>query len=109
LKEEFQQRALEQLCVLHPQIRACVDWAEVSTPLSTAHFAGYPSGEIYGLEHTPARFAQKWLRPRTFVDGLYLTGQDIVSCGVSGAVVSGIVTASAILNKNLMGEILRKR
>lgn len=108
LKEAFQQRALETLHELHPQVRPCIEWAEVSTPLSTAHFAGYPNGEIYGLDHTPERFAQKWLRPRTFLDGLYLTGQDIVTCGVSGAVISGIVTASAILNKNLMGDMLRK-
>ncbi len=107
LKQDFQQRALKALHELHPEIRDCIEWAEVSTPLSTAHFAGYPSGEIYGLEHTPARFAQKWLRPRTFLDGLYLTGQDIVTCGVSGAVISGVLTASAILNKNLMGKMLR--
>lgn len=108
LKNAFQQRALDALDALHPEVRPCIAWAEVSTPLSTAHFAGYPSGEIYGLDHTPERFAQKWLRPRTFLDGLYLTGQDIVTCGVAGAVISGIVTASAILNKNLMGEMLRK-
>jgi len=107
-KADFQKRALDTLHELHPQIRPCIEWAEVSTPLSTAHFAGYPSGEIYGLDHTPERFAQKWLRPRTFLDGLYLTGQDIVTCGVAGAIISGIVTASAILNKNLMGEILKK-
>lgn len=108
LKQDFQNRALDALHSLHPQIRACIEWAEVSTPLSTAHFSGYPSGEIYGLEHTPERFAQKWLRPRTFLNGLYLTGQDIITCGVAGALISGVVTASAILNRNLMGEMLKK-
>ncbi len=108
MKAEFQARALETLDKLHPEIRPYIEWAEVSSPLSTAHFAGYPSGEIYGLEHTPARFAQKWLRPQTFVDGLYLTGQDIVTCGVAGAVISGVLTASAILKRNVMGELMRK-
>jgi all-trans-retinol 13,14-reductase len=108
MKDAFQEQALDTLHSLHPQIRPNIEWAEVSTPLSTAHFAGYPSGEIYGLEHTPSRFAQKWLRPQTFLDGLFLTGQDIVTCGVSGAVMSGVLTASAILKKNLMGEIMRK-
>ena len=33
-----------------------IEVAELSTPLSTRHFAGHPSGEIYGLEATPRRF-----------------------------------------------------
>ena len=92
---------------LHPNVREHIEWAEVSTPLSTAHFAGYPRGEIYGLEHTPARFALNWLKPRTFLPGLWLTGQDVVTAGVGGALMSGVVTASALLGKNMITEIMR--
>ncbi len=106
-KDVFQNQMLGILSGLHPNVRQHVAWAEVSTPLSTAHFAGYPRGEIYGLEHTPARFALNWLRPRTFLPGLWLTGQDIVTCGVGGALMSGVVTASAILGKNMVTEIMR--
>jgi len=50
-----------------------VDHVELSTPLTTRHFAGHPHGEIYGLAHTPARFAARQLRPHTPIAGLYLT------------------------------------
>jgi len=106
-KDKFKETMLEKLFALHPETRDCVDWAEASTPLSTAHFSNYPHGEIYGLEHTPKRFRAKWLRPRTPVKNLYLTGQDIVTCGVGGALYSGVLTASAVLNKNLMSAIVR--
>ncbi|MEJ2577421.1 MAG: FAD-dependent oxidoreductase, partial [Gammaproteobacteria bacterium] len=39
------------------------------------------------------RFAQDWLRPKTEIPGLYLAGQDVVSCGVVGAMVGGLLAA----------------
>ena len=45
---------------------------------------------------TPARFAQEWLTPQTPLPNLYLTGQDIATDGVTGAVLSGLLTAGAI-------------
>jgi len=56
-----------------PQVRGKVDVAEVSTPLSTQHFTNYGHGEIYGLAHDPARFAERALKPKTPVPGLWLT------------------------------------
>ena len=75
---------------------------EVSTPLSTRHFANYERGEIYGLAHSPERFAARWLRPRTPIRGLWLTGQDVATCGVAGAMAAGYLTASAMLRRNLL-------
>ena len=54
---------------------------------------GRAHGESYGLAHTPARFAQSWLRPGTPLSGLYLTGQDTLSAGAVGA--SSTLTLSA--------------
>jgi all-trans-retinol 13,14-reductase len=50
---------------------------------------------------------QKWLRACTDIKNLYLTGQDILTVGVTSALFSGLLTASAILNKNLLREILK--
>jgi len=78
-----------------------VEVAEVSTPLSTRHFTNYARGEIYGLAHDPARFEARALRPRTPVPGLWLTGQDVCTCGIGGAMAGGYLTASAIAGKPL--------
>ncbi len=104
-KEKLSQRLLEALYQREPQLRGKVDYYELSTPLSTQHFANYQFGELYGIDHTTKRFEQRFLRPQTPVKNLYLTGQDILSCGIGGALSSGLLTASAILKKNLMKEI----
>jgi phytoene dehydrogenase-like protein len=105
MKDRLAARLLDVLYTHVPQVRGRVDTFELSTPLTTRHFCNYASGEIYGLDHTPQRFEQRWLRPRTPVRGLYLTGQDVASCGVAGALIGGVLSASAILGKNLMATI----
>lgn len=108
-KEKLSQRLLEYLYKYVPQTKGKIDYYELSTPLTTKHFVGYQNGEIYGIDHTPERFAKKFLLPETPIKGLYLTGQDIVTAGIGGAVFGGVITASAILNKNMVKEILTDR
>ncbi len=105
LKEELSARLVEVLEREVPQVRGRIAYRELSTPLSTRHFAAYERGEIYGLEHTPARFRERALRPRTGLKGLYLTGQDVCTAGVSGALFGAVIAASAILGRNLLGKI----
>lgn len=106
LKERLAQRLLEKLYELEPQTKGKVDFYEFSTPLTTKKFVNYKQGEIYGLEHSPARFENRALRPRTGIKNFYLTGQDISTAGVVGAMASGLLTASAISGKNLLKKIL---
>ncbi|WP_444915194.1 phytoene desaturase family protein [Microbulbifer sp. TRSA007] len=108
LKEAFSQRLLEHLYKHMPQLRGEIDYYELSTPLSTDYFCFYPRGEIYGLDHDPNRFEQSWLRPKSRVKGLYLTGQDVVSCGVAGAMISGMLTAQSIIGLRQTGKLMKK-
>jgi all-trans-retinol 13,14-reductase len=80
-----------------PTARGKVDYFELSTPLSTAHFNNYAKGQLYGMDHTPERFAQSWVKPSTPIKGLFLTGQDILFCGVASAMMSGVMTATSAL------------
>ncbi len=99
LKAGFQVRLLEALYKELPQLRDALVYAELSTPLSTAWFGAYPQGEIYGLDHDVDRFRQEWLHPITPVPGLALTGQDVVTAGVGGAMMGGLMTACALLGR----------
>ena len=90
-----------------PAVAGKVDFAELSTPLSTRHFMNYARGEIYGLSSTPKRFQLRCLAPRTPIRNLYLTGQDVASLGVTGALFGGVLTASAVLRRNLLPVVTK--
>jgi all-trans-retinol 13,14-reductase len=107
MKARVTERLLAQLFRFEPQTRDAIEYHELSTPLSTKHFVNYAQGEIYGLSHDPDRFASKVLRPKTAVDGLWLTGQDISTCGIGGALVAGYMTVSAMTKTNLIMDTLK--
>jgi len=109
LKAEISDRLLEVLFRQLPHLRGKIDHSELSTPLTTQNFVNYKKGEIYGIDHTPERFKQKFLNARTPIKNFYLTGQDIVSAGVGGAMFSGVVTASAMQGKNLVKKIYKNK
>ncbi len=96
-KGELGERLMAHLYEKLPNLRGKIDYYEVSTPLSTNWFGGYQKGELYGLAHTSERMQQKWLRPKTTIPGLWLTGQDILTCGVTGAMMAGVLTATSIV------------
>jgi all-trans-retinol 13,14-reductase len=109
LKEKIADYLLLKLHEVIPGLHGKIAWQELSTPLSTRHFTGYESGEIYGIEHTPKRFRLRDLRPQTRYKNLYLTGQDIVCVGVGAALFSGIITVVSVLNRNVLWTISRYR
>jgi len=107
VKEQLSNRILEKVYKYVPQAKDAMDYYELSTPLSVKSLANYPKGELYGINHTPDRFHQRWLKPKSEIKNLYLTGQDVLTVGVTSALFSGLATASAVLKKNLMKELIR--
>jgi all-trans-retinol 13,14-reductase len=107
LKERFAKRLLNHLYKQLPHLEGQVDCYELSTPLTTQHFVNYDKGEIYGLDHGPSRFRQKFLKPHTPIKNFFLTGQDIVTAGVGAALFSGVLTISAMTGKNIMEKIMK--
>ena len=105
-KKQITNNILETVYKYIPKLNSSVDYHELSTPLTVRSLANYSVGEMYGISHEPNRFRQKWLRPETDIKNLYLTGQDILTVGVTSAMFSGIITTSAVLRKNIFKKIL---
>ncbi|PWI31040.1 FAD-dependent oxidoreductase [Flavobacteriaceae bacterium LYZ1037] len=105
IKENIAQRLLNELYKQLPQVEGKIACYELSTPLTTQHFVNYQKGEVYGLAHGPSRFRQTFLKPRTPIKKFYLTGQDIVTAGVGGALFSGALTSMAIIGENVLKKI----
>jgi all-trans-retinol 13,14-reductase len=95
-KDLIDRRLFAQFERHFPGLAPLVRYRELSTPLSTAAFTGAHQGASYGLEVTSRRFRSAALSARTPVPGLFLTGQDVVSPGVTGAMMGGVVSAAAL-------------
>jgi all-trans-retinol 13,14-reductase len=50
---------------------------------------------------------QRWLRPRTRLPGLWLTGQDVMSCGVTGAMMGGVAAATSVAGMRKLSPVLK--
>ena len=79
-----------------PDLAELVVFRELSTPLATAAITGHHEGRFYGLDGTPERVFSRALKSKTPIEGLYLSGQDVVSQGIQGALWSGILAASSV-------------
>lgn len=93
LKQKLHDAILEQYLRHMPGLRDKIVFAELSTPVSTDHFVRPVHGSIYGLQPTPERFDNPWLRPRSPIKNLYFSASDVVMGGVVGAMMGGIVAA----------------
>ena len=88
-----------------PTVAGNIDCMELSTPITTRHFMNYGHGEIYGFSATPQRYKMREIGARTPIRGLFLTGQDVATLGVMGALFGGVISASAALGKNLFAAV----
>jgi all-trans-retinol 13,14-reductase len=97
---DFKARAEESLFKAFrsyfPRLAELVVFRELATPLTTEVITGHAKGAFYGLEVTPKRMLSDALRMKTPVKGLYLSGQDVVSPGVPGALWGGLLCAASI-------------
>ncbi len=107
-KETFSNNLLEYLYKYLPQTKGKIDYQELSTPLSAKHFGAHPRGELYGLDHTTARFNNTMLKPETAIKGLYLAGQDIVTAGVAGGLMSAVICVSHIKKGDYVRKIIKQ-
>ena len=101
LKARFEPLFLARLYEHYPLARGRVRRLDLSTPRTSAHFLGAPSGGSYGLEWTPAHFDRDlqdhWFQPATKVSGLFLSGEAVCFGGLYGALAGGWAAAAAIL------------
>ena len=95
---------------MFPQLEGRMEYFEVGSPLTNVYYLGTEKGEVYGADHDTARFsleAMANMRPDIGVPGLYLTGQDILTCGFSGAMYGGLLCAMSVTKRNLMNDLIQ--
>ena len=103
---EFKERVEQKLFALFesyfPELAKLVVHRDLSTPLSMVSFTGHRHGAFYGLEVTPKRMFSEALDMKTPIKGLYLSGQDVCSPGIEGALWGGVLAAANVDPKVFM-------
>lgn len=95
-KHDIETKLMAYFTEKFPALAPLVVYRELGTPLATAAFTAHENAGFYGLETTPRRMLSDALSPRTPVPGLFLTGQDVLTPGIAGALWGGMLSAAAI-------------
>ncbi len=105
-KAQVTETLLTRADQLLPGIREHVTWCEGATPITQERYTRSTFGASYGLDHTPRQVGPRRPGPKTTVPGLYLAGASTrMGHGIAGVMLGGVVTAGAILGRDLLREV----
>ncbi|KAK5881530.1 hypothetical protein CesoFtcFv8_022314 [Champsocephalus esox] len=108
-KMRFAKNLFDWACTLFPKIKDKLVFQDVATPLTNNHYLGAQHGAMYSAEHNLDRFQAETVarnRCNTPVKNLYISGQDVFSCGIAGALHGGLLCASAVLDHIVYIDLL---
>mmetsp|Transcript_3332 Transcript_3332/g.6679 ORF Transcript_3332/g.6679 Transcript_3332/m.6679 type:complete len:592 (-) Transcript_3332:61-1836(-) len=103
-KQVLKLQMLKGLLREFPELEGRIGYTDVGTAVTNDYYLGTTRGAIYGLPHTPERFRSKWLRARTPIGGLFLSGQDVLFCGIIGAAYAAVLTSCSMSWNFLVGK-----
>jgi phytoene dehydrogenase-like protein len=105
-KSELAERLVETAERVLPGLREHIDWKEAASPVTQERFTRSTGGTSYGIELNLDQIGPFRMGPGTEVPGLFLCGASTPSGpGVSGVLRSGVIAASAVLERDLIGAI----
>ena len=107
LKETMARAMIARLRERHAALADMISFYEVATPLTYEYFQNSPRGAFYHLPFLPERLDWPFARCRTPVGGLYLTGSDVMSCGIVGAMMGGWKCLAVILGAKEFLRLMR--
>lgn len=103
-KSRYSQAMIDFTSQFVPELKSCIKSVYVTTPLTYQDYNSTPGGSAYGIIkdfHSPMI---NHLSPRTKIDNLFFTGQNINVHGCLGVSVSSAVTCAEILGTEYLAK-----
>ena len=105
-KSEKEERVLKIAFQLFPALKDNIVSIHSSTPLTYRDYLNTKEGSAYGSKKNHQNPLESYISPRTKVDKLYFTGQDINLHGIMGVTLSAFVTCASFINMDdLLNEV----
>jgi all-trans-retinol 13,14-reductase len=107
-KNQCTDKVLKVLKNIFPDIENAIDRISASTPLTIRDYTGSKDGSLYGIEKDCNNMILSHIVPRTKINNLYLTGQNINLHGMIGVALSAILTAGEFVGVNTIINKINK-
>jgi all-trans-retinol 13,14-reductase len=102
LKKTIENKIVDEIERIFPDIRKAIHKIYSATPLTVRDYLGTKNGSLYGYRKDCRNFIQSQLMPRTKLENLFLTGQNINLHGMMGVPLSAITTAGAFVGTDYL-------
>lgn len=106
MKEEKADKLIQLVKKKYPEIESCIKKVYTSSPLSYRDYTGVRKGAMYGVLRDCRHPFESQILPKTRIDNLFLTGQNINLHGILGVSVGAVLTCGEIEGvNNLISDI----
>lgn len=100
------QQLIDLASINFPELKNNIKAFYVSTPLTYYDYLGTPNGSMYGTLRDCNNPVGSYISPRTKIDNLLFTGQNLNLHGILGVSLSSIITCGELIGtKNIIKEI----
>jgi all-trans-retinol 13,14-reductase len=106
LKANLAAKMLDAAEEIIPDLRRHLTFMAVGTPVTNDFYCRSHRGAIYGTAKTPWQVGPFSFSPKAPVAGLWMAGSSILSHGVAGASLSGLIAAQKILGRESTESLL---
>ena len=93
-KEKISTYLIQMIGEKYPEILNTNIHSFAASPLTWRDYCGSPQGSLYGIQRNMNNPYQAYVSPRTKLENLYLTGQNIKLHGALGVTLSAFLTAA---------------
>jgi all-trans-retinol 13,14-reductase len=105
-KKHCEERIINNMEIIFPEIRTCIKSVYSSSPLTIRDFYNQKEGALYGVKKDCNNMALSHIPVRTKLKNLLLTGQNINLHGMVGVPLTAITTCAELLGlEYLLNEI----